>query len=1681
MPTRTTSLHGFTLEPARAKPVALVVPDEDTQVIGGLIHLDGRTSYTTDEEELTYTWGFVEVPLGSTVDSFLAVEAGDAAIAFAPDVTGRYTISLVVSTAYRTSEPAYAIVDITAAQLPLALRTTPDGTLMFRVISSFWQQVERNAVFSTLWSGYMQTVASDLLRAFEVDYNKSIATIQDLSQKRWLAFEPALELDSALCTGVFGYEQSGVAAFTTTASEAVPGLIINSREILLLGTPPALEAVGAALTVFTSAGTPGNVGEYTIERLNSDGSGYLVAAETPFPAPGDEVLSTSNTLVTLANSAVVYSSNVLDDYVADGVEIGDVLRLETGVDAGYYTVRGVGVPDGLANNRTLLLDRLLTTSLAATFYTILNRVRVRIPRALTATTSTVYLPATEADLSVFAGRTLAGTGSVVGAFELLVERRHVLSALVGTKIVLTSGSLSGRGYTITGVNTSGTGYLLGTAVVGLSFPATVSYSLDSGVDISDRLLTLEDEAYEIVSATYSAGTPVDEGGRGPVWAVVLRSPSVPSGRESMTWAIGATLTSTEYADLAELGVTYGDLLVLEVVRKDTGFAGTLPCRVLGAVDQRVSFDFGTSSTGLTDAEVLALAGELQVPRVYEDHQGTVQVTLVAETLQDYVLGTAFSAAYANLPLGADTVLDLAGVYQVTIRVRKLVRNCRLAIDELIVSVPSLFEYIDEPSFGTTVDGDVIVVGPYGETKTLSRAPLELLENRDYTISDNTSTRGSNLITSAGSSILRIPQGALIDRDLRVGDAILILAGVDAGIYYVRSVLDSETVHATAADNGRPSTTATGLQYQIVRRTAGRFLRLIDGLFTPDSPAPDRFWAPLSLLDNNGTIEDNFGVLVGVTKEQLDEFGSSQVSYKGAVQALMYAWTNGPTVRNVTIGTHILVGLPVTEARGRVLQIDDPYDGARGRVLVEDLGPDGAGTGLVRVYFFLSGSSGLSDFLGLAINPKTGQEYAVADVVEAFSPLSRGIIVSDYLVDPLWWRTGSSVGADELRKYHTWQVAVDAGQIDSRDVPLVRDFIEGIRPIYTKPTVVLVLYLFDEVTITDVLSIELTQFFADDPVLSIESTHMLDSYNGSSLSQRILDYGSFGTRTLFEGRDLVTTAASGTVTSARGGFMGTLSATPLPHAPDEDVGLLPGVNAYFEDSVYYRGTPLVRAGDVLFIREGPNVGRYLVDAVVSDTQLTVSQLVDYPPTSVPIAEFAAATDQVFQIQRGDDALVTSGTGATIVSTSGSGDSALTIIEDTGANFRWDGVAVGDELLVVAGADKGRYEVLQVGWWDTGVVVDRETRLTVRGTLTVTPFDYEIEREQLRQNAVWAMTDMGTTAASHFVTSATGDFLLLGDVRDMVLRVLSGASIGREIPVIDIVDDTTMALSEPLDATDSNISAEVFIRGRFESGEPRDEDWELARLMALDEPEIVVFVSRSLIVSVADLDLANDTSAPDPANWTATGTSATDLVAAGVSNLSFVDIGVAAVNSGTRKITSLTTFEVTIEGLWREDETPVAADFYDDAADWTVVDDTVTYGGTTNLEMGSVEDILAVEPAGVTFTTTSPAVTGVGTTFLSTLAIGDVVRFVGDTDADWARVAAIASDTALTLDRNYTGAGGAGGLEQGTAGGLVLTGDTLEVDGVGDFVVLQVLASVLTLTRDTGVNPAAAYTGRVVRRP
>jgi hypothetical protein len=234
--------------------------------------------------------------------------------------------------------------------------------------------------------------------------------------------------------------------------------------------------------------------------------------------------------------------------------------------------------------------------------------------------------------------------------------------------------------------------------------------------------------------------------------------------------------------------------------------------------------------------------------------------------------------------------------------------------------------------------------------------------------------------------------------------------------------------------------------------------------------PDRLWAEYSYLDNRPTIEANFGIPAEFTIDDVEEL-PEDVDYLSAVRGLWYAFFNGPTVRNLRIGTQILLGLPFAEEAGTIEEIRTDFSPTEGRILIRDA----ANAAIIRSYTFPSS-------LGMETNPDTGVDYAVGDTVSQFAPLVEGAEVTDYVKDPDWFLGMLNQGIFyEVEKFHRFMVRVDSAAFNLSALLFVRNFILKIKPTYTYPFFLVLKEIEEtEISITDNMLLRGRLILSDTP-------------------------------------------------------------------------------------------------------------------------------------------------------------------------------------------------------------------------------------------------------------------------------------------------------------------------------------------------------------------------------------------------------------------------------------------------------------------------------------------------------------------------------------------------------------------------------------------------------------------------
>lgn len=226
------------------------------------------------------------------------------------------------------------------------------------------------------------------------------------------------------------------------------------------------------------------------------------------------------------------------------------------------------------------------------------------------------------------------------------------------------------------------------------------------------------------------------------------------------------------------------------------------------------------------------------------------------------------------------------------------------------------------------------------------------------------------------------------------------------------------------------------------------------------PPRESLWAEYVGYDEQ-YIRNNFGLNVG-----LDDVSSDR--YKARVRGLYYAYFQGPTVDATRVGVHILVGLPIAESAGVVESINPSYSGTLGLITV----------------------SGEDYLYPLAV----GTDLKVGDSVEQFQPLSRGVEVVDYRLDPEWFVGTQEVS--ELQKFHTFQVRLNLDIFDVETLSLASVFVDRLKPTWKRTVFQAFKNLVDEVDIEDDIKVGFTLNLYD-TLCDLPSVNYDDSiYEGS---------------------------------------------------------------------------------------------------------------------------------------------------------------------------------------------------------------------------------------------------------------------------------------------------------------------------------------------------------------------------------------------------------------------------------------------------------------------------------------------------------------------------------------------------------------------------------------------------------
>lgn len=665
--------------------------------------------------------------------------------------------------------------------------------------------------------------------------------------------------------------------------------------------------------------------------------------------------------------------------------------------------------------------------------------------------------------------------------------------------------------------------------------------------------------------------------------------NIRTGFNNLPWRFSSTLIHSSL-NLEQEGVTKGDVMVVEVNKIGTNLKVNIKLQITAVDRSRVGFVFnidnlieGTAASGLSSEDQLLLASSLGIEGLIKTPNGTLVYEKDALVIKNTIESLAFKRAYYESELNLNSIIKI-GPISISVKPLYIIRNTKIAVDDKIESVPGLQEYIKQPFLVKTGNSLGKLIGD--KVYPLNREPYVLFENLDY-ILDNEKTIQSTCIITAASNIIRIPWGDLIDKNIQENDILFINGGLNAGKYVIRQVLDNERIIVTPI----PQANETGRKCTITRQLKGKFIRFVKSIFNPKNPAPEKLWAEVTYIDNSKSIENNFGLLVKFTKEQKDTQGIT-APYKSAVAGLMYAYSRGPTIYNLKLGAQVLLGLPFAYHRGVILEINSEYrlgeqlEPLFGRILIEERDKYDKPTGLIDIYLYPRGKQVKllgkwvdqdPDFSGLGINPKTGKTFKEGDLVDAFTILSKGVEISDYLSDPTWYSTILGDPINSIQKYHKAYLRANIDLYGTADFDFVADYLRNTKPHYVFLVALALKSFVDDVIIEDYISFKPIYTFFEACGLSLPNAAKFDGYY---ITPEYMVYdGLIYTRYNY-GEDLVTDKGSNTVTSAAGGFV-------------------------TQRTLELHDTPYIRAGDLLVITNKVNMGKYLISAVNSDTSLTVT--------------------------------------------------------------------------------------------------------------------------------------------------------------------------------------------------------------------------------------------------------------------------------------------------------------------------------------------------------------------------------------------------------------------------------------------------------------------------------------------
>ena len=322
----------FQHQPGSKHPIAVILPPEQTAVLGAVVKLDGSSSWDPEGKALTFSWVIKKTPIGSQVVALSAVSSDLSIVSFVPDVTGQYEIELTVDNGQLSSNPREAEVLVRLIDVPYNQDYVPDASFIWDYLSDAWSRVENRERIETFWSAMIQSLAGEQIKLYEADFNKSIRDIQSLSQRRWLPLPTELALDATRTRLILADDQAGLSAETALLDPVTSAPLVSQ--------PDTTSGILVPVSEGSLTKTPSGVAPAAGRVLRFGGRSFsLLRTTTAF-----------RSLLTGQGSSLVGTKN----FTGAGFQasmVGQVLKILEGVDAGSYQITAVTGPGQITVQR----------------------------------------------------------------------------------------------------------------------------------------------------------------------------------------------------------------------------------------------------------------------------------------------------------------------------------------------------------------------------------------------------------------------------------------------------------------------------------------------------------------------------------------------------------------------------------------------------------------------------------------------------------------------------------------------------------------------------------------------------------------------------------------------------------------------------------------------------------------------------------------------------------------------------------------------------------------------------------------------------------------------------------------------------------------------------------------------------------------------------------------------------------------------------------------------------------------------------------------------------------------------------------------------------------------------------------------------------------------------------------